>query len=277
MRYLRWVGLMSSLLIVGVLGGLMAPLPSEAGTPAAGTLSLTIQVAGLPATPASLLITSGGTPAPGVCTAAEGTGTGGLGYTSCWNVNTSSTTLYGATGKRYRMVRNSANTPGRFRVADKKGQDKMQLVGVRFEPEFTTWSITDTVTIVVKHRNVFNDAVNADNATDTTDNNPAKYSWVMRTAGHFSAPSGQNAVGDSVTFAGSGKFRGTTFVPILSPAGSPKNTQTLSFVVEGPVSDPGPLSFDGLTNISMGQQTTYPQFICIDATDTTEGADQMSF
>jgi hypothetical protein len=33
MRSLRWVGLVFSLLIVGVLGGLMAPLSSEAGTP----------------------------------------------------------------------------------------------------------------------------------------------------------------------------------------------------------------------------------------------------
>jgi hypothetical protein len=32
MKYLRWVGLMSSLVIAGVLGGLMAPLPSEALT-----------------------------------------------------------------------------------------------------------------------------------------------------------------------------------------------------------------------------------------------------
>src|SRR5688572_27256804 len=32
MRSLRWVGLMSSLVIVGVLGGLMAALPSEAAT-----------------------------------------------------------------------------------------------------------------------------------------------------------------------------------------------------------------------------------------------------
>ena len=38
MRYIRWVGLVSSLLIVGVVGGLMAPLPSEAAT---------LQIAGL--------------------------------------------------------------------------------------------------------------------------------------------------------------------------------------------------------------------------------------
>ena len=32
MKYLRWVGLLPSLLVVGILGGLMAPLPSEAAT-----------------------------------------------------------------------------------------------------------------------------------------------------------------------------------------------------------------------------------------------------
>lgn len=271
MRSLRWAGLVFSLLIVGVLGGLMAPFPSEAGTPAAGTLSLTLQVDNLPATPASLLITSGGTPAPGTCTTAEGTGTGGLGYTSCWNVNTSSTTFYGPTGGRYRMVRANANTAGRFRVADRVGQDKMSLVGVKFEPEATTWSTTGLHTLKIKQRNVFNSTVNVNNATDTTDNVPAKYSWVVRTAGAFSAPSGQTAVGDSVTFEGKGTFSSSLVnVPILSPAGSARNTATLFFEVEGPVNDPGPLSFDGNTNTTMGQQTTYPQFVCKDSTDLTK-------
>lgn len=39
MRYLRWVGLVSTLLFVGVLGGLMAPLPSEA-VPSMPTLTI---------------------------------------------------------------------------------------------------------------------------------------------------------------------------------------------------------------------------------------------
>ena len=48
MRHLRWVGLLFSLLIVGVLGGLMAPLPSDAaqagGTTAPSYVSVTLQV-----------------------------------------------------------------------------------------------------------------------------------------------------------------------------------------------------------------------------------------
>ena len=48
MRHLRWVGLLFSLLIVGVLGGLMAPVPSEAaqasGTTAPSYVSVTFQV-----------------------------------------------------------------------------------------------------------------------------------------------------------------------------------------------------------------------------------------
>jgi len=51
MRHLRWVGLVFSLLIVGVLGGLMAPLPSEAELP---TLTLKLDTG----SPASMVITT---------------------------------------------------------------------------------------------------------------------------------------------------------------------------------------------------------------------------
>lgn len=267
LKFLQRAGLVSTMLIGGVVGGLMAPLPSDAGTPADGTLSLTLQVDGLPATPANLLVTSGGDPAPGVCTATETSNN----YTSCWNVNTGST-LYGTAGRKYRMVRADSNVAGRFRVADKLGQDKMQLVGVKFEPEVTTWSQSQTVTVVLKEHNVFNSSVNINNATDANDNNPAKYSLVIRSGGAFSAPSGQSPVGDIVTFTGSGKFQGSSFVNMLSPPGpnnnNPvvKNSLPLSFTVEGPVDDPGPLSFDGNSNATLGQVVTYPQFVCIDAT-----------
>jgi hypothetical protein len=266
MKYLRHIGLVSSLVIGGVVGGLIVPLSSEAGTPAAGTLELTLKV-GSDSTK-SILITSGGTPAPGTCTAAEGTGAGGSGYTSCWNVNTSNTIWYGTAGRRYRVVRADPNVAGRFRVADSVGQDKMSLVGVKFEPEFTT-AYPDTVTLILTERNVFDSNTNVANATDTSDLKPGKYSWIVRSAGEFSAPSGQDAVNDSVTFTGRGKFEGSTFVPILSPAGSAHNTADLVFSVSGPVDDPGPLNYDGNSNTSLGQEPTYPQFICIRSGDTT--------
>ena len=265
LRYVQRVGVVSTLLIGGVLGGLMAPLPSEAGTPAAGTLELTLKVDS--DTTQTILITSGGNPAPGTCTTGNPSETAS-GYTACWNVNTSTTKFYGTAGRRYRMVRADPNVAGRFRVADNVGQDKMSLVGVKFEPEFTTL-YSQTVTLILTERNIFDSGTNIANATDTSDLNPGKYSWIVRSAGEFIAPTGQNAVNDQVTFTGSGKFQGSTFVPIRSPAGSAHNTADLTFLVSGPVDDPGPLSYDGNTNTTLGQEVTYPQFVCIRANDTT--------
>ncbi|MDN5940833.1 MAG: hypothetical protein L0H94_03030 [Nitrospira sp.] len=169
------------------------------------------------------------------------------------------------------MVRANAASPGRYRIADKVGQDKMSVVNVRFEPEDTTWSTDTNTTLKLKLRNKFDSSVNVNNATDITDLIPDKYSLVVRSAGAFSAISGQTAVGDSVTFSGKGTFSSSLVnVPMLSPAGSAHNTVTLNFTVGGPVNDPGPLSYDGNTNATMGQQVTYPRFICIDPLNTTK-------
>ena len=46
MRSIRWAGLMSSLLIVGVVGGLMAPFPSEAGFVTAPTVAAQVDPCG---------------------------------------------------------------------------------------------------------------------------------------------------------------------------------------------------------------------------------------
>ena len=59
MKYLRWIGLMSSLLIVGTFGELLAPLPSDAAPP---TLTRKLDTG----SPASMVITTSST-----CTSAE--------------------------------------------------------------------------------------------------------------------------------------------------------------------------------------------------------------
>src|SRR5438094_173400 len=136
---LRWVGLVSGLLFVGVLGGLMAPLPSEAVVPA--TTSVTLQVDG--GTPISILSP---TNTSSTCTTAEGTGTGGLGYTACYAIRTDGLAVATGTNGRQFKVLNAPNATARLRVADKVGQDKFSLIGVQFVPVATNWGNVGTTT-----------------------------------------------------------------------------------------------------------------------------------
>ena len=245
MRYLRSVGLMSSLLIVGVLGGLMAPVPSEA----APTIKVKIdgvQVAPRGATQTtaavpSILIASNST-----CTAAEGTGIGGLGYTHCYGIRTSNTTTYPGNNGRLWKIQTVSGLTARLRIADQVGQDKFSLVGIRFVP--VPWNTldkeintTEEHVITVTMANDFTSSVNVNNAaTIATDGG---YIWALRIGGEFSAgPAGDNcklvqgdnlcdAIGDKVEFTGTGIFTGTTPRDILSPPASAQNAQPLSFTV----------------------------------------------
>ena len=255
MRYLSRIGLVPSLVIVGALGGLMAPLPSEA------TPSLTLQVDGLPATPVSILNTTSAT-----CNAAEKT----LGYTACYGIKTSTSTVYTGTNSRSYTVQNAPGLTARLRVADLKGQDKFSLVGVQFVPHETDWgpdaNTNESHVLTITMHNVFNSSVNVNNA--------GTYKWALTTAGEFDAgpttavcSTSDNvcdSIKDTVVFTGKGIFdtSKTTSVDILSPAGSAQNSQPLSFTVGGPHLDPI-LAYAGLTNTDMGQvDPTYPQFTC---------------
>ena len=283
MRCLRWVGLMSSVLFVGVLGGLLAPLPSDAGPTIRvkidGTQVAPVAASGGVAAVPSILNTASST-----CTAAEGTGIGGLGYTHCYALRTSTSRIYTGSNNRQWKMQTVPGLTARLRIADQAGQDKFSLVGVRFIP--VPWPTTGLTTSAIQAQNTneshvieiimtndFTASVNVGNAAYiATDGG---YIWAMRTGGEFSAgPTGAtdcnfvqgdnlcDAVGDRVEFTGSGKFIGTTFVDILSPSGSAQNALPLSFTVAGPHADPI-LSFAGITNANMGQvDPTYPRFDC---------------
>ena len=104
-KFVQQIGLLSSLLIVGVLGGLLAPLSSEAGTP---TVTLKVDSG----TASSILITTSST-----CTGTEVT----LGYTACYAINTNLTVNgLGAAGgvQRSYNVRNAPGATARLRVGD---------------------------------------------------------------------------------------------------------------------------------------------------------------
>ena len=100
LKFLQRAGLVSTLLIGGVMGGLMVPLHSEASG-----ISLTLSVDGLPAVDILSSHTSNCTTGAGSETAA--------GFTSCYSVRTDGTTYTGTTNARqYKILNASANRPG---------------------------------------------------------------------------------------------------------------------------------------------------------------------
>lgn len=255
-RFVQRIGLMSSLLFVGVLGGLMTPLPSEA----VPTVTLKVDSG----TASSILITTSST-----CTSAEVT----LGYTACYAINTNLTVNgAGAAGgvQRSYNVRNAPGATARLRVGDKLGQDKFSLIGVQFIPAVANWgslaaNANETHVLTLTMSNPFNSAANV--------NNKGTYVYALRAGGEFRAgptTAGAcagftttgvcNTTQNSVTFPGIGTFSPTLVSRnILSPTGA--NSQPLRFTVAGPTAPI--VSFNGLTNTTLGQvNPTYPTFIC---------------
>ena len=292
MRYLRWVGLLSNLLITGVLGGLIAPLPSEAAQPTLKTLTIKIDGITLNHSSGNFLNLASST-----CSASDIT----LGYNFCYAINTNAQTLYtggqarvpAVTGplqpaRKYKIM-NATGAVARLRLSDKNGQDGVSLAGMVIAPELTNWTTlanntdethTFEIIITTKLDATTNPTSSTPNAPINV-NNAGTYVWAMRTGGEFNAQpvfqagavnctvSAANndghcdAIRDNTTFAGKGTFSlNNTNVNVLRPAGSANNTQTLSFTVQGPHSNPD-VHWDGLNNTDMGQvNLTYPSFDC---------------
>ncbi|HSL04499.1 MAG TPA: hypothetical protein VK901_13315 [Nitrospiraceae bacterium] len=157
-------------------------------------------------------------------------------------------------------------------MADKNGQDKISLAGVQFVP-VGTWPTNESHTLTITT------TVKLDATTDPTTgatinvNNAGLYKWALRTGGEIKAVavsgSANDAVNDQVGFTGKGTFSSSIVnVAILSPAGSAKNSQPLSFTIKGPASI-ADVNWAGLTNTDMGQvDPTYPGFNCA-TTSTT--------
>ncbi len=172
MRYLRWVGLMSSLLFVGVLGGLMAPLPSEA---------MTLEIAGQ----------QNVTVFPYTCE---------TGFTSCWYLIDPST----GTAPRTRTIGGwvvgdlTSSNRARVRIKDLSGAaltnvDTINLTGATFRP--VTPNAATAVSMHVKIRHTF-----------TSGQNPGDYYWSMGVTGQFNPPDAENVVDDHFILTGTGTF-----------------------------------------------------------------------
>jgi hypothetical protein len=261
-KYLQRAGLVSTLLIGGVMGGLMAPLPSEAQT----APTVTVRVDSGEAS--SILIATSST-----CTATELT----LGYTQCYAINTGLTVAgAGAVGgvQRSYFVRNAPGATARLRVADNLGQDKLSLIGVQFIPTLANWG---TNTANTNEQHVLTITLSKPFDAPSNTGNAGTYVWAIRAGGEFragpanaltTACTGVSAsrlcdtVGNSVTYPGTGTFSPEGSKSILSTvAGSTINTRPLSLTVAGPTT--AIVSFDGLKNATLGQENpTYPFFTC---------------
>lgn len=248
MNYLRWVGFMRSLLIVGVLGAVVAPLSSEAA-PASSPPTFTVQLdTGTTLTINTTLLT---------CLA------GDTAYNYCYSIPTGGV-VTGANSRQYRIEGNG--TP-RVRIADKNGLDKMSPTGFRLVP-VGSWPNTEvhTLTLTVKH--TFNATTDGANGPTINTTNAGNTTWALRSAGEFNAISGSDSVNNKVTLTGTGIFSGSTSVNILSTSGT-KNRTPLTFTIQGPAAT-ADINWGGLNNLDMGQEDpSYPQFDCRSAQNTS--------
>jgi hypothetical protein len=206
MRYLRRVGFLSSLLIVGVLLGLMAPLPSEAGTP-----TLTLQVD------------------RGVGGAANATSilgaqvTCATGFTLCYAINTSATAL-GNKSKEFRAATITGASP-RLNIADVASGDKMSVTGVQFIPTSTTNFPLDEVhylEIVATHTY---DAAFTTKVTTGTATSAQSYTFGLHWGGYTQAgPSPAlpfSSKGNLVQMKGEGQFTSASTLTRLFNSSNP--------------------------------------------------------
>lgn len=228
MKYLRHIGLVSSLVIGGVLGGLMAPLPSEAAP------TLTLQVDS--GTPMNILGSSTACP---------------TGFTSCYVVG--GTATGGNPSQSYTVSAATGLLP-RLNMTDIATTDQAKLTGIKIAPVVTTIPNTETHVLTIVMTNTFSAAPN-----------PAGYYvFAMRTGGYFQAGgSPLTAQYDYVEFKGTGTFCAISTcnpmlvnVDLLNTAPSTVNRVPLSLQVGNNVTS---------ASFTLNQVTTYPTFNCKDA------------
>lgn len=237
-RYVWRFGLVFSLLFVGVLGGLLAPLPSEAAN-----TTVTFQVdSGAVATLINL--PSG---AASTCTVPAG-------YSRCYALPTGGTYTGGSPSRSYTIRgydgQPVSNIPPRLLVTDTGGLDNLTFTTVEFEPVATTgwgsnsancgactpttstsYGESHTLKVVITH--TFGLTANIKTASPATD--ATKYKFALRASGMFKGnPTGYAAIanatgsGDFVEFTGDGIFgSNSTTTPLLKPFPPPDHAGAL--------------------------------------------------
>jgi len=219
MRYIRWVGLVSSLLFVGVL---MTPLPSEADN-----TTVTFQVDS--GNVVTLLDVASG--------AASTCSTVPAGYTRCYNLINLGLLSTGTSSRSWSLGPYDATAgvdpPPRLLVTDQdsSGMDNITITTLQFDPSPTAYECTNCNTgngtpgnslrygeghdLKVVVTNTFGITPNR-KTVGTVD----KYIFALRASGIFKGggAAGATASGDGVVFEGSGRFGSDTrLTSLLSP------------------------------------------------------------
>ncbi len=294
LKYLQRAGLLSTMLIGGVLGGLTAPLPSEAGTP-----TLTLQIDGQTLTNSNNQQIAGNS-ILGAKLSTCSTADQGVGYTDCYGILTSTSIAYKANNGRLYRIQNAPNATARLRVADNAGLDGLSIAGVQFVPVSTAGQVATVLTIWnngdrnintnEEHKLVIGMSYKFDGTRNS--NNAGLQPVALRTGGEFVAGpiappvppgvtyciSGTTAVacdtvGNTVEFSGVGIFTpGGQSQVLLNPSGSSTNSQTLRKTI--PSADKGKpkVSFGNLpySNLDMAMvDPQYPRFDCRTAATST--------
>lgn len=168
-KFVQRVGFVSTLLIGGVLGGLLTPLSSEA---------LTISIDGK---------TLSLTPYP--CES---------GYTSCSYLTSSGTAILDITGPTgtFKLTSATPTNRARVRINDRGGApntnvDKMNLTGIKLTP---TTGGSKTIHIIMTH-------------TFTTGQAAGNYQWGMGVTGQFTSTTPDTVLNNKFVLTGKGKFK----------------------------------------------------------------------
>ena len=211
MRYLRRVGFLSSLLIVGVLLGLMAPLPAKAGNPTLTIDGLTVSLQqGGPGCGADTGFINGNNSVINSCYSIAGT-----------NTTTDSTRSQTLRVGNWYVGDYTAGNQARVLINDTAtGTDNMKLTGVTFSSATNTSTTTSTVSTTqpcsscrVANVVLQNHFSNAPNGTGSG----ANYTWGMGEGGYFDPPGNENVVNDRFKLAGIGCFTASPCNPDSAP------------------------------------------------------------
>ena len=228
MKYLlknaQRVGFVSTLLIGGVLGGLMTPLSSEAGNP-------TLTIDGI-----AVSLQQGG---PGC-----GNDTGFINgsnsvINSCYSIVGTNTTTDSTRSQTLRVGNwyvgdYTSTNQARVLINDTStGTDNMKLTGVTFTSAIHTSTSTTVVSATspcsscqVGHAVLKNTMSNAPNGTGSG----ADYTWGMSAGGYFDPPNTENVVNNRFRLIGTGCFSSscTTDASFTVSLGTTLNTGTFA-------------------------------------------------
>ena len=168
MRRLRWTGLVFSLLIVGVLGSLMAPLPSEA----LNSQQPTVTFKG-----SSSQVNISMTKIPNVNNACPSPDSA---YNSCWSITPGT---YGSGNDAWTVGNYSTSNKARVIINDSSAagsRDGMKLTGITFTPVVPGTAASPRVLeVIITH--IFNEGGG---------NISGDYQWAMAQGGQFDPPGG---------------------------------------------------------------------------------------